>query len=200
MSEINKRKIRVTKQRDVRTHAEFWHTSNCLLRTGQDDPKGSAHQFRASLVFRAFALEAFLNWLGQELIPHWKYLERIKPKEKLDILCELVQVKPDYGVRPWQIMKELFGFRNDVAHGKPVILNAETFEDMGDYLDGNIGQTITTDWEQYCTQENAVKAKRDVEEIAEMLYKSANMRKKAKGPIGPFAFGFQIDGASLNPS
>lgn len=70
-------------------HSELWHTSNCLLNAGQQSAEGSAHQFRASLVFRAFALEAFLNWLGPQLIPHWQYLERLKPREKLDLLTDL---------------------------------------------------------------------------------------------------------------
>lgn len=103
----------------MRIHYELWCTSDFLLRVGQQEATGSAHQFRASLVFRAFALEAFLNWLGQQLLPHWKYLERLKPKEKLDVLAELVHVKPDYGSRPWQIVDHLFSFRNDIAHGKP---------------------------------------------------------------------------------
>ena len=51
--------------------------------------------------------------------PHWEYLERLKPREKLDLLTDLTHVKPDYGSRPWQIVKELFDFRNDIAHGKP---------------------------------------------------------------------------------
>jgi hypothetical protein len=197
MREMNMRKARVTRERDVRTHTELWHTSNCLLEAGRRERKGSSHQFRASLVFRAFALEAFLNWLGQQLIPHWKYLERLKPVEKLDLLCDLIHVKPDYGSRPWQIVKELFWFRNDIAHGKPETLSKETVEDVNDYLDGKLGQTIQTDWERFCTQENAVKAQKDVENIATILYMAADMPQKDRGPIGPFTFGFQIHGASL---
>jgi hypothetical protein len=52
----------VTKKREVRTHAELWHTANCLLDTGQKEIKGSMHQFRAALVFQAFSVEALLNW------------------------------------------------------------------------------------------------------------------------------------------
>jgi hypothetical protein len=194
---MNMKKARVTKKRDVRPHAEFWHTSNCLLRAGQKETQGSVHQFRASLVFRAFALEAFLNWVGEQLIPHWKYLERLKPKEKLDLLCDLIKVKPDYSARPWQVLKELFGFRNEIAHGKPEILSTDTLENLDDFLDGKLGQIIRIEWEQYCTEDNAVKAQKDVEEIANILYRGADMSKRVKGPIGPFTFGFQIHGASL---
>ena len=68
----------VKKQRDVRIHRrQLWHTANCLLEAGRRNKEASAHQFRASLVFRAFYIEAFLNWLGPQLIPHRQYLERL---------------------------------------------------------------------------------------------------------------------------
>jgi len=189
------RKAHVTKQRDVRIHAELWHTSNCLLEAGQQTAKASTHQFRASLVFRAFYLEAFLNWLGQHLIPHWNYLERLKPKEKLDLLNDLIHVTPDYGTRPWQIVKDLFAFRNYLAHGKSESLNTESVEDLNEFLDGKLGQTIPTEWERFCTEENAVRAKEDVEKIATLLYEKAQV--KHEGPLGPFSFGFQIHSAVL---
>jgi len=189
------RKAHVTKQRDVRIHAELWHAANCLLDAGQKEAKASAHQFRASLVFRAFYLEALLNWLGQHLIPHWNYLERLKPREKLDLLNDLIHVTPDYGSRPWQIVKELFAFRNYLAHGKPESLNAESVEDLNDVLDGKLGEPIQTEWERFCSEETAVRAKEDVEKIATLLYEAAQV--KHEGPCGPFSFGFQIRSAVL---
>ena len=183
------RKVRVTKKRDVRIHAELWHTANCLLRAGQQNKEGSAHQFRASLIFRAFCIEAFLNWLGLELIPHWNYLERLKPGEKLDLLADHIQVNPDYGSRPWQIVNELFRFRNTLAHGKPEDLEHESEEDLRDVLEGDVS-FAQTDWECFCTESNAIRAKDDVEELANILYQKANV--KHGGPRGPFTFGFQI--------
>src|SRR4051812_7290281 len=169
------RKARVTKQRDVRTQAELWHTANCLLKAGQKDRKGSTHQFRASLAFRAFALEALLNWIGQQLIPHWRYLQRLSPKEKLDLLTDLIKVMPDYGSRPWQVVKQLFDFRNDIAHGKPQKLTSETIEDLDEFLDRKLGVTIQTEWERFCSEENAIRAMEDVEEIANILYEKADI-------------------------
>ena len=189
------RKAHVTKQRDVRIHAELWHTANCLLDTGQKAVEGSAHQFRASLIFRAFYLEAFLNWLGQHLVSHWSYLERLNPREKLDFLNGLIQATPDYGSRPWQIVKELFAFRNYLAHGKPENLKAEGVEDLNEFLDGKLGHIARTEWEQFGTEANAVRAKEDIEQIATLLYEKAKV--KHEGPLGPFSFGFQIHSARL---
>ena len=192
-----KAKAVVTKSRDVRIHAELWHTANCLLRVGQEEPKGSAHQFRGSLVYRVFALEAFLNWLGYHLMPHWKYLERLKPREKLELLTDLTHVTPDYGSRPWQIVKELFDFRNEIAHGKPENLTSETIEDVDDDLDTKLGEHIQADWERFGTEQNAVKAKEDVEKIALILYNASGVSKKQSGPMAPFAFGFHTHGATI---
>jgi hypothetical protein len=189
------RKAHVRKQRDVRIHADMWHTANCLLDAGQKEIKASAHQFRASLVFRAFYVEAFANWIGQHLIPHWSYLERLKPREKLDLLTDLIHVTPDYGSPPWQIVRDLFAFRNYLAHGKPENLTAESTEDVNEFLDGKLGHLAKTKWEQFSTEANAVKAKGDVEQIAQLLYDKANV--KHDGPRGPFSFGFQIHSASL---
>lgn len=187
----------VTKSRDVRVHAELWHSANCLLRAGQIEPKGSAHQFRGSLVFRAFALEAFLNWLGYNLVPHWEYLERLKPREKLDLLTDLTHVKPDYGSRPWQIVKELFDFRNDIAHGKPETLSSETVENVDDDLDAKLGEHIQAEWERFGSEKSAVKAQEDVEEIANLLYDASGIADKQSGPLGAFAFGFHTHGATI---
>jgi|ERR1700733_200799 len=189
------RLARVQKKRDVRIHAELWHTSNCLLRTGQERVEGSGHQFRASLIFRAFALEAFLNWLGPQLFPHWKYLERLTPREKLDLLADIIQVKPQYGSRPWQIVKDLFDFRNALAHGKPEDVSSEGYVALKDILESGKQDLVLTDWENFVTEKNATRAKEDVEKIATVLYKTANV--KHEGPRGPFSFGFQIRSASL---
>jgi|SRR4051794_31426361 hypothetical protein len=193
--ETNVRKAHITKQREVRVHAELWHTANCLLEAGQKEKVGSGHQFRASLVFRAFYLEAFLNWLGPYLVPHWKYLERLKPREKLELLNDLIRVTPDYGSRPWQIVNDLFTFRNNLAHGKPESLETSSIENLDDFLDGKLGRIAETEWERFGTENNAIRAKQDVEQIATLLYESAKV--KHEGPLGPFSFGFQTSSAKF---
>ena len=106
------------------------HTPNCgthlgvCSKTGKAQPEGSAHQFRASLVFTAFTLEAYLNHLGRKLFRCWDDLERLGPIEKLNVIADRAAVKIDYGKRPWQAMKQLFGFRNDIAHGKSEMLKS----------------------------------------------------------------------------
>jgi hypothetical protein len=185
----------VTKQRDVRIHASHWHTSWCLLERGQEQQKASFHQFMASLVFTAFTLEAYLNWLGDKLFPHWSYLERLNPKEKLAVISDQLKVNVDNGQRPWQTVKPLFGFRNDIAHGKPETVTTTSVEPIDENLDQKIGQLARTDWENFCTRENAERVREDVEEILKILHGAANL----KDDLGPLSGGFQTYDAIYDP-
>jgi len=49
-----------------------------------------------------------------------------------------------------------------------------------------MGQYAETEWEQFGTEANAVKAKEDITQIATLLYEKAEV--KHEGPLGPFSF------------
>ncbi len=191
---MSKRKlVTVTKKRDVRIHADLWHTSKCLLEKGQADAAGSEHQFKASLVFTAFTLEAYLNWLGQRLFPHWNYLERLKPMEKLAVISDLLKVVVDNAKRPWQTTKKLFWFRNAIAHGKPTTIETETEEPVEQYFQQKLGEIDRTEWEKFCTREHAEQAREDVEEILRALHAAAGFDDDAD----PFYSGLRFHKAEL---
>ena len=63
--------VAITKARTVRIDSELWNTSEWLLKAGQERAIGYAHQFRTSLVFTAFALEAYLNHIGPLFLKTW---------------------------------------------------------------------------------------------------------------------------------
>jgi hypothetical protein len=97
-------------------------------------------------------------------------------------------------------VKELFDFRNDIAHGKPENLKSETVEDVDDFLDAKLGEHIQANWERFGTEQNAVKAQEDVEKIVNLLYDASGVAKKQSGPRTPFAFGFHTHGATIKQS
>jgi hypothetical protein len=184
---------KVTKDRDVRIHADLWHTSKCLLERGQEQKKASVPQFKASLVFTAFSLEAYLNWLGSKLFPHWTYLKRLGPKEKLALISNHVGVKIHLGRRPWQIVKTLFGFRNVIAHGESKPLKSEIEETIDDDLDERLGNFTLSRWENFCTCENAERTRVDVEQIAQELLAAAKLENESY----PSTFGMQFTTARV---
>ena len=184
--------VEIDKKREVKTYAEMWHTSQCLLAKGIKDHEGCFHQFRASLVFTAFTLEACLNHLGPKVFSCWADLERLSPKQKLNIICEKLDLKTDYGERPWQVMKELFGFRNDIAHGKSEIVTTQEVVPLADHGGKDINDIVRTKWEQYCTRANAERAREDVEQIVKDIYAAGDFKDDH-----PFMFGFQFSAATV---
>lgn len=188
----SKPKVAVAKKREVKTYAEMWHTSQCLLEKGQENPKGSHHQFMGSLVFTAFTLEAYLNHIGPKVFNCWEDMERLGPKEKLNILGERLKVTINYGLRPWQVMKQLFSFRNDIAHGKSKVIETSKVIPRQKYSDEHLGELIQTKWEKYCSLDNAKKAREDVEEIVHALHEAGQFENDY-----PFTRGIQLHGAKL---
>ena len=187
----DKRKVNVKKERQVVTYAELWHTSRCLLKQGQNQEEGSFHQFMGSLVFTAFSLEAYLNHIGPRIFGNWMALERLGPQEKLDKIAERIGLCVDYGKRPWGIMKELFGFRNDIAHGKSIKIAEEQIVPLGKE-DDCIRRFAQTKWEKFCTRQNAERARKDVEQIVTALHAKAEIKDEF-----PFIGGWQEALASV---
>ena len=177
-----KKEVVVKKERDVRIHASLWNVSGRLLQRGQDDEYLSFYQFMASIVFAAFTMEAYLNWLGQKTFPHWGYLERLSPKQKIELISDQLKVPIDHGVRPWQTLKQLLDFRNEIAHGKPEILSAEAIEPVDEQLDAKLGQKMKAGWERFVTRENAERATKDIEKIVRILH-SASGGKDGIDPL-----------------
>jgi hypothetical protein len=186
------KKIVTEKEREVRTYAEMWHTSRCLLIKGQEQPEGSHHQFMASIVFAAFTLEAYLNHVGLKLFQCWNDLERLGPNEKLYLIAEHIGLEIQRDRRPWQVIKDLFGFRNDIAHGKSVKLTSKEIVPLDKHRDEGFPENIPTKWEKYCNQRNAERASEDVEGIIRTIHKAAKIINEA-----PFAKGGQFRRSSL---
>jgi hypothetical protein len=121
------------------------------------------------------------------LFGHWQYLERLRPKDKINLLADRLEVSIDYGVRPWQVLKQLFGFRNDIAHGKPEKLMSEEVDVLDRDLENSVNVFLRTEWEKFCTKENAERSRLDVKAIIETLHNAATLRTFG----GPFFSGLQ---------
>lgn len=186
--------VKIEVKREVRAYVEFWYTSTRLLEMTNEVKQGQYHLVMGSLVFTAFALEAFLNHAGEKVFSCWKDLERLSPKEKLNVVSEKIGLRINYGVRPWQLMNELFQFRNDIAHGKNVNLERLEEKSLTSYgIDPSLQHyNAETRWEKYCTKENAERARSEVRAIIELIYSSAKILDEY-----PFQFGVAIKGATL---
>lgn len=191
------RKVKITSQRDVYTYSEMWHTSWCLLEMQKEVQKESHHLLMGSLVFTAFSLEAYFNHIGAKIFSCWDGLESLGPKEKLNVIAEKLGIKVDYSCRPWQTLKDLFGFRNDIAHGKTHTISISKIESLEKHNRNSRSSwnfRAETRWERYCTKRNAERAREDVRAIVHSIHEAANIHGEH-----PFRFGFEIGGSTLLP-
>lgn len=168
-------KIKITKERNVRTYAEMWRTSHVFLQQGKIIHEGSYHQFMGSIVFTAFTLEAYLNHIGPQIFNCWESLEKLSPKDKINVIMDKIGLEVDYGKRPWQVIKNLFGFRNDIAHGKSTKVKEDVKLNTNSIDKNKIHEWVKTKWEKYCSEENATRARKDVTEIILKLHAFANI-------------------------
>jgi hypothetical protein len=78
-----------------------------------------------AIVFCAFTLEAYFNYLGTYLFgDEWDGHLWDKHEEKLNLLSERIGLTIDRNQAPFKTYKEIFNFRDDMAHGKVTDVNA----------------------------------------------------------------------------
>jgi len=193
-----KHKAKVSKERQVNTYVEMWHASNVMLHKAKKDSQWSLYSYyhvMASLIFTAFTLEAYLNHIGQRIFKCWNDLEQLSPSRKLNVIAEKLEVEKDDDKRPFQTVSKLFKFRNDIAHGKSVSLKPEekivvVDDNFYDYM----GERPKIRWEEYCTFQNAERARVDVKSIIQTLHKASGISDDIL-----FAFGMWYVSATLLP-
>lgn len=187
----DRRKVKVEKERHVVTYAELWYACLNLLKRGQEEEAGSYYQFMGSVVFAAFSLEAYLNHIGPKLFENWAPHERLRPKEKLAVVAKEIDLQIEYGKRPWSIVKKLFSFRNDIAHGKSIKVVEAGAVPLAKYED-HMRELAKTDWEKLCTRRDAERTREDVEKMVRALHEKAGIKDEY-----PFVGGWQEAMATL---
>lgn len=168
------RKVLVTKQRTVNTYAELWQGSAFCLRSGLANPQGAAWHFLSSVLLTAFSFEAYLNHVGSEVLESWAELEKLSPLGKLRVLAEALSLQiPAAGTRPVQTLKELYLFRNTVAHGRSAEIRTEPAVKTVDNYQHHLYEPLLTDWERLVrTEKFAVKARTDAEAVMQLIQAS----------------------------
>lgn len=79
-----------------------------------------------AMTMASLAIEAIANAVGIVVIKEWKDFESLNPNSKLRLICENIGIEYNSKKEPWSTAKWLYGFRNDVAHAKPELVN-ETY-------------------------------------------------------------------------
>ncbi len=109
----------------------LWDTASTMADLAEQEDVADPWKFRASsLVFLAFALEAWLNHHCAELFgeDRWEreFEQSLKPRAKLLLLAAKRGIEIDsWGHDPWQSFDTCFKLRNACAHSKTGKRSAE---------------------------------------------------------------------------
>ena len=112
-------KIRVQKQRDFQPQHLLMRVAENALEDAEKKIDGWKNQEIIAITFSALAIEALANSFGNILIPNWINYESLNPIEKLEIICEELEIIPDWSKGYWGAILWLAKFRNDIAHAQP---------------------------------------------------------------------------------
>ena len=167
-------RAKVSRSRNVNMFGELSYANWVLLENALEKRDEYLYDLMSCLVFAAFKHEAFINHIGFRLIPNWNELERCPGREKLEALEKHLGLNIDNSRRPFQTLHDLFAARDQLAHGKPVLLEHENIVEAGTREEIRRRKPLTK-WELLCTIEFAKRAYDDTEEIAEMLWSAAGL-------------------------
>lgn len=157
----------IRKHGEVRTFVTLRYSSWCLLDRAKEKRDGWFYECMASLVFSAFAFEAYLNHVGSRSCSFWNSIERISYRDKITVLADLFEFDADFGKRPFQTIGELFGMRNLLAHGRTEYVD-KTFTVTAIPDIREIARNLS-DWEEYISLESAARAHEDVTSAVEFI-------------------------------
>ena len=151
------------------TFAYMHNGAKFMLKIAEESEEGQLYTLVASLIFSAFTLEAYLNHLGKLRNKEWNEIERRHSKlEKYKLFAEAAQIKFDFSVRPYRTLKELFSFRDRMAHGRTTEEVISTCIDMHEKRLPQIHEK--NDWQVFATLETARQSIKDVELLIEELH------------------------------
>ena len=170
-----------------------------FLKLAEEQPDGEFYFSMASLVFSAFTFEAFLNSVGAKLEKCWEQHGRKPPKEKLDVITEMLGLKPNNTARPYSSLRQLLKFRNTIAHGKDEQRNiAKKFNPTWTNL--QMVKSLETEWQKYCRKANARKAFDDIRLVAEEICTKAGFPKFPDFPFGSTSHGMYSRSHKVKPN
>lgn len=146
-----------------------WHT----LQTAKKIEHGSFLNCMASIVFSAFTLEAYFNYLGENIIPFWAQIEKLSPSKKLEILAIQLSSSIDYSRRPFQSFNLIFRARNSLAHGKTESVTENNILAIPDDFEPDLPQA---DWQKLISLKNAEQFLDDTKEMIEYLHNASGLK------------------------
>jgi hypothetical protein len=120
---------KVQRRGNVYPHAMLRDASEFALQQAENAANdGQKRYFNClgAMLFSAFCLEAYLNFLGEKRILNWEIPgdrgvkpERKNPQEKLLLIASEIKYNIEKTSKPFLTFDEIFDFRDSLVHAKP---------------------------------------------------------------------------------
>ena len=147
----------------------LWEASKIALKRARE------HSDRVNcmsvLIFSAFCLEGYLNYIGSMNPIDWEEVQWKKPKPKLKSICDRLEYSLDLGRRPFQTFSEIMDYRNMMVHAKSDHIS-ETKEVEID-IGNDVPEMKLADWEKITNLDIAEKFSIDTDLMIRDLHKAA---------------------------
>lgn len=166
---------KVKAKRKVSTFAVLRQAGWHALQDGAARRKGSCYEWMTANLFAAFSLEAYLNDLGPRRFKCWAGLERLPVESKLTLLLENLNQSPDFSSRPFQTVKDMFRFRNQLVHGRSERVEETSIQRL---LQDESPRYPQVKWEVQCTQKTAARFMEDAKAVIVRLQEWAGLDTK----------------------
>jgi hypothetical protein len=161
-------KLRYTRERHYCPHHILINAAYTALEDARSKKPGYADYELMCITFCSLALEALGNSFGEKLIPRWiNDFESASPAAKIRLVCQRINITPDFGSEPWQTATWLIRFRNRVAHAKPKRIREDSIVTREEREKMRF-QVPQSELEKEISLENAEKAFKCVDGIHEM--------------------------------
>lgn len=175
-------RARVSGTRTVRTYVYMYRTAKLLLEEAGREEEGQFFRLMGSIVFAAFAVEAFLNHVGEKKVADWLTKER-KMTQQQRLTTILSEVGLEESGLPLADVRTAFRFRDGMAHGKTAVLNLVGHERDVD-TSKPFGIPIETDWELQCTIQRTVPVVKACWNLIEQIHKASGFNGRPFSGLG----------------
>lgn len=187
-------KATVSGRQTTNTFAYMFIGAKAMLEQAERDQDSQLYNLVSCLIYCAFTIEAYINHLGQLKCNDWNRKERTMSKlKKFKSLCGEAGIDPDFSQRPYLTLRELFLFRDKMAHGKTT---TESVRKEVDLTGDSLRFTTESEWQEFSTIENARRAIEDTEELVKELHEKSGQNGNPMNYLGGGLFGVQRHNAT----
>lgn len=158
--------VHFTRSRPFSPHNLFLSAAREAIKLVESDSTKESLSSITAITMSALAIEALCNAVGERVVKDWPDFESSSPKAKLRIICDELEIDYDSSKEPWGTIIWLSKLRNNLAHGKPQLIEVEKTADRASY-EKDQWDKPESKLEQQIT---IVNAKRAYEKVTEIKY------------------------------